>query len=158
MTEPAPLEPVERERTYRAIGRFIFEFSQLEYTLRHHVGELADVQEEFFDILTSSFDFARLCKAMLALSAMKNEGAPDPTLKGLINDCQKINEDRVRVVHGLWVFGTGHGRAIHTARDSMKSKEYFEEAGNLDAQSDRIQKLRWEIDRAIHDIWFSSFR
>ena len=26
-------------RTYEAIGRFIFEFSQLEYEIRHRVGE-----------------------------------------------------------------------------------------------------------------------
>ena len=27
------------EKTYRAIGRFIFEFSQVEYTLRYYLGQ-----------------------------------------------------------------------------------------------------------------------
>jgi hypothetical protein len=55
---PGPTDPI-----YREIGRFIFQFSQLEYTLRYHVAEMARIGDEYFDIVTSGLDFAKLCPA-----------------------------------------------------------------------------------------------
>jgi hypothetical protein len=39
---------LEAEKTYRAIGRFMYEFSQAEYTLRHAVGEELGIKDEYF--------------------------------------------------------------------------------------------------------------
>ena len=45
-----------------AIGKFIIQFSQLEYIIRHLLGAMMDLGDTQFDIITASFDFARLCK------------------------------------------------------------------------------------------------
>jgi hypothetical protein len=37
------------EKTYRAIGRFIFEFSQLEYEIRYRLSEALDVAPWYFN-------------------------------------------------------------------------------------------------------------
>jgi hypothetical protein len=42
VSELAEMKPVA-EQTYRSIGRFIFEFSQLEYTVRHYLGDRSSV-------------------------------------------------------------------------------------------------------------------
>jgi len=142
---PGPTDPI-----YREIGRFIFQFSQLEYTLRYHVAEKARIGDEYFDIVTSAFDFAKFCSALLALSAKERGGKADPALKELISDCHDVNAVRIRVVHGLWVVGSGHDRAIHTSRNSMKSEVHFDKPGDLDAQADRCARLRFEIEKAIY--------
>jgi hypothetical protein len=146
--------PVEKDRIYREIGRFIFEFSQLEYTLRHHVSEMARLDEQYFDIITSAFDFAKLCTALLALSGQRNGGKPDPEVEKLIKTCHEVNTVRLRVVHGLWVVGSGHDRAIHTSRNSMKSEVHFDKPGDLDEWSDKTSKLRWGIDQAVNNFYF----
>jgi hypothetical protein len=140
-----PTDPI-----YREIGRFIFQFSQLEYTLRHHVAEMAHIGDEYFDIVASAFDFAKLCSALLALSAKEKCGKADPALKNLISECHDVNTVRIRVVHGLWVVGSGNDRAIHTSRNSMKSDVYFDKPGDLEAQTDRCAKLRFEIEKTIY--------
>jgi hypothetical protein len=47
---------------YTAIGQFIFEFSQLEFMIRHTLGTALDLRETDanarFDIVTSPYDFA----------------------------------------------------------------------------------------------------
>jgi hypothetical protein len=45
-----------------AIGKFVIQFSQLEYIVRHLLGAMKDLHEPQFDIITGSFDFARLCE------------------------------------------------------------------------------------------------
>lgn len=144
--------PIPEENTYREIGRFIFEFSQLEYTLRYHVAEMARIGDEYFEIVTSAFDFARLCTALLALSAKEKGGAPDPALKKLIGECHDVNTIRQHVVHGLWVVGSGNDRAIHTSRKSMQPEVHFDKPGDLDDHSNRCNRLRFEIEKAIYAI------
>jgi hypothetical protein len=146
--------PIEQDRVYREIERFIFEFSQIEYTLRYHVADMARVDDQYFDIVTSAFDFAKLCSALLALSAKEKGGKPDPVLKDLVAACHEVNAVRLRVVHGLWVVGSGNDRAIHTSRNSMKSEVYFDKPGDLDDQSNRCNKLRSDIEKAIYALPF----
>jgi hypothetical protein len=49
------------DRFFSAIGRFIFEFSQLEYTLKHYIAEAIDLRDEHFNPIMTQ-DFAMLCK------------------------------------------------------------------------------------------------
>jgi len=70
--------PIEQDRVYREIGRFIFEFSQLEYTLRHHVADMARIDDQYFDIVTSAFDFAKLCSGS-AWCTVSGSSAPATT-------------------------------------------------------------------------------
>jgi hypothetical protein len=43
------------------IGAFIFQFSQLEFTVRVMVNGILNLTEEPFDIVTSPYDFSMLC-------------------------------------------------------------------------------------------------
>lgn len=45
MGEP---EQTLAEKTYRAVGRFMFEFSQVEYSIRHYLAEQIGLDEEHF--------------------------------------------------------------------------------------------------------------
>src|ERR1700730_18485686 len=140
-----PFEYVDPGPLYQEIGRFIFEFSQLEYTIRHHVGEKAGMNDEVADMVTANLDFARLCSTRLVRSAKEEEGKPEPALEKMINECRQINEIRTRVVHGLWVAGTTYDRLIHTSRDKMTAKIFFDKPGDLDKHSERMAKLRQGI-------------
>jgi hypothetical protein len=50
--------------------------------------------------------------------------------------------------------GSGHDRAIHTSRNSMKSEVYFDKPGDLEEWSDKTSKLRWGIDQAVNNFYF----
>jgi hypothetical protein len=52
---------IAAEKTYRAIGRFIFEFSQVEHTIRHYVGESIGLNGKYFSDIVESYDIAMLC-------------------------------------------------------------------------------------------------
>jgi hypothetical protein len=49
------------EKTYRAIGRFVFEFSQVEHFIKFFLGEVIGLGNEHFDAVMSAFDVAKLC-------------------------------------------------------------------------------------------------
>ena len=48
------------EKTYRAIGRFMFEFSQVEYTIRHHLAEEIGLKEKHFSAVVESYEVGAL--------------------------------------------------------------------------------------------------
>lgn len=58
---------------------------------------------------------------------------------------------RTRVVHGLWVAGTTNDRLIHTSRDKMTARIFFDKPGDLDKHSERMARLRQEITHASTD-------
>jgi hypothetical protein len=68
-------EEVEAEREnirrlYLAVGQFIFEFSQLEFMIRHLLGEALGLDDEKqFHAVTSPYDFATLCRVTRNIAA-----------------------------------------------------------------------------------------
>jgi hypothetical protein len=67
---PAALrrEAEQRASLFLAIGEFIFEFSQLEFTIRHALGTALDLNDDTrFDAVTSPYDFAALCRVTSAI-------------------------------------------------------------------------------------------
>jgi hypothetical protein len=98
----------EREnlrRLHLAIGQFIFEFSQLEFMIRHLLGEALELHDDArFHAVTSPYDFATLCRVTRTI-AMAIPGCTDAEiaeLDAIFKDCLKVNEDRVHVAHGTW--------------------------------------------------------
>ena len=55
------------EHTYRAIGRFIFQFSQAEYTIRHHLAQEIGLDEAHFSAVVESYDAVLLCNVAKAV-------------------------------------------------------------------------------------------
>src|SRR5690242_4060138 len=108
------------DRWFSAIGRFIFEFSQLEYTLKHYVAEKVGLDDVHFNSIMTH-DFAILCNIAEVVLPQEPKrpdwhfpDAPDTPrknkvkkdyqteriarakkLKRLINGCRKLNDDRV---------------------------------------------------------------
>jgi hypothetical protein len=50
------IDELEAERMYRAIGRFMFEFSQMEFSIRVGVADEVHIDERFFDPLMHGYD------------------------------------------------------------------------------------------------------
>jgi hypothetical protein len=44
------------DETYRAIGRFVFEFSQVEYMIRYFLAQEIQLKEEYFSAVVESYD------------------------------------------------------------------------------------------------------
>jgi hypothetical protein len=142
----------DKSDLYREIGRFVFEYSQLEAELRRIFRKKVSIDLEHNDIMTAAFDFAKLVTAILAASAIeedRQDGKPDPVLEKLLKACHKVNEARVAVVHGRWSSTYGGDRVYQVARGSMKQQKMFEYEGDLDEHSDAVDKLRIDIVEAV---------
>lgn len=142
----------DRSDLFREIGRFVFEYSQLEAELRRIFRKKVGIDFEYEDIMTAAFDFAKLVTALLAASAIEEDRAdekPDPALEKLLKACHKVNEARVAVVHGRWSSTYGGDRVYQVARGSMKQQKMFEYEGDLDDLSESIINLRKDIVEAV---------
>lgn len=164
------------DRWFSAIGRFIFEFSQLEYTLKNYVAEATGLRDQHFNSIMSH-DFSRLCA--VAETVLLQTGADpafslegdwgDPpaynqrlmaeydadklqrskTLKDLIKQCRSLNDDRIRVVHGLWMIAGGTGALDYVSRQTFENCSYFREPDELAKKADQAANLRNEISRWV---------
>jgi hypothetical protein len=149
----AEQEPVAKksdpEAMYHAIGRFIFEFSQLDYAIRHYVGEEAGIKEEQFSAIMTH-DFALLCTvATEILSQSFREEDQKRRLRDIIRECRKINDERVRVVHGLWVPFMEGGTVHHVSRSSLRVSMSVDQAKHLEHQADLANHLRGMLEELM---------
>jgi hypothetical protein len=159
------------DKFYSSIGRFIFEFSQLEYTIRYRLAEHIGLKDEFFDTFMSH-DFSMLCniaeRVLLGVLAsaeidpeldplakgsppailQKKKESPDKCatrereVKELITDCRNLGSERNRIVHGLWYIAEQHGVLYHTPRHKLVSAlHYDDDAISLAQMADRANKL-----------------
>lgn len=93
----------DAEKTYNAIGRFISEFSQLEYTLRYYLSEEIGLKNKFFDEIISPYDVGTLCNVCNRVFEKTRSQDNAKLLKKAISDFQHILKERNVVAHGLWV-------------------------------------------------------
>jgi hypothetical protein len=152
VAEPRP-KPRESdpEETYHAIGRFIFEFSQLEFCLRFHTGTEAGVESKHFNTIMTQ-DFALLCSAaMEVLSPSLRQEENKQFLKELISECRKLNDVRVKVAHGLWVPFHEGGTVQHVSRSTLKISVNVNQAEQLERHADQanhlwktLEEMMWE--------------
>ena len=125
---------------FQSIGHFIFEFSQLEFTIRVVVARCFGIDDSLFNIVTGPDDFATLCtvaREALYLKLPEKKEEIDEVLK----DCRKLNDERVRVAHGLWTFGAEGIVLQNVSRGSLQARYYFEKRGELDQLADEAQRL-----------------
>lgn len=144
---------ITEEAVYQAIGKFIFAFSQLEYMLKEHVGCEAGVKDEHFTAMMTH-DFALLCSIALdVLGKSCKDDEEKEELRAIITDCRKLNDVRVKVVHGLWVPFMDGGRVWHVSRNSLKPSMNVEQASELEHYCSianqllkRLQDFQWGGD------------
>jgi hypothetical protein len=140
---------VDTEATYHAIGRFMFEFSQMEYAIRHYVGAEAGIKDEHFNAIMTH-DFAILCTvAADILSQSFKEEDQRRRLKDIIKECRKLNAERVIVAHGLWVPFRHGGTVHHVSRSSLKTNMSVDQAKHLEKQADQANHLRGMLEELM---------
>jgi hypothetical protein len=136
---PEPFADAEAEFC-RLIGAFLMEFSQLETMLQARLAQAIELPEEFSNIIMSAFDFARLCavtEAILITEQAEREGE----IRKIFNECKRLNEDRVRVAHGLITHDLDGSFAIRAvSRSSFKEAWHFGN-GELQGLIDEAQGL-----------------
>jgi hypothetical protein len=142
----------EREhmrRLYLAIGQFIFEFSQLEFMIRHLLGEALALDDDArFHAITSPYDFATLCRVTrnIAMTIPGCTDADKEELDLIFKGCLNVNEDRVHVAHGTWFISNEEGMgARHVSRSSLEPKVYYSRIGDIDKVSQEIATLKSRI-------------
>lgn len=141
------------DKTFRAIGRFLFEFSQLDYEIRRQVGEAAGVDLlHVHDIMTH--DFGPLCIAAIKVFDFEYSGTREKLrrekMQGLLKRAQSLNNTRNAVAHGLWVPFEEGGKVIHLPRD-LKLRVSNQQASALEKKADEAKELRRQIEAEVDD-------
>jgi hypothetical protein len=162
------------DKFFSAIGRFFFEFSQLEQELRYHVAGKVGLKEQYQNSIMTH-DFGLLCTiAESVLLQPDNEAeanlpqwmkdaadAPDRqadrnkyeakklqqtnNLKSLIKKCRTLGTERNAVAHGLC---DPHGGQVHNiSRRSLKTHLY--DADEIASMADRASRLRHALSRVL---------
>lgn len=138
---------IDDEEAYRAIGQFVFDFSQLEFTIRYILWSQLKADDTYFTAVTSSLDFAKLCAVTTSIvdQNLHIEQETKAALKALISDCHKLNAIRVMVVHGTWDIGLGGMSVMHTSREKLVAKQYMTRIEELDGHSKVARKVMSEL-------------
>ena len=137
------------EKTYRAIGRFIFEFSQADYTIRHYLAQEINLDEDHFDAIISSFDVALLCTVTKEVFNKSRANSNATAIIELINKFHELNAFRVRVAHGLWAPSKDGGTVFNVPRSTPKLRTAANQADALEKHADTASNLRAELERAF---------
>jgi hypothetical protein len=120
-------ERAQEVRIYTALGQFVFEFSQLEYVIRYFLGEALALGDDRFDAVTSPYDFAALCRVsrQVWLTAPGLTNKEREWVVPYFKECLKLNDQRVRIVHGTWFANFAGAGARHVSRTTLKADFYF---------------------------------
>jgi hypothetical protein len=138
---------VDAEKTYRAIGRFVFEFSQVEYTIRHYLASEIDLKEEYFTAVMESYDVALLCAVAKQVLIKSHGEEGSARIRELLGEVYRLNAERVRVAHGLWVPHREGGTVHHVSRSNLKPAWYANQAEALEKKADELNALRAALER-----------
>jgi hypothetical protein len=108
---------------YQAIGKFVYQFSQLEYAIRHLLSDLLELTPDQFHVVTASYDFAVLCRVTAAfIQTLLTPDEPiSKEVSEIFNKCFRVNDARVRLVHGTWDDKGAH----HVSRTSLTPAAHF---------------------------------
>ena len=148
------LEQIEAERKktislYTAIGQFMFEFSQLEFVIRHALGDALNMSETGanapFHIVTSPYDFATLCNVTKAIfqRTIVCEESDRKEIEDIMNACMKLNaEERVPIAHGTWFIGEAGLGARHVPRTKLEVTIKYSRIADIDAAAQKAATLR----------------
>jgi len=121
-------EIMQSEEFFRAIGEFMFRFSQLEYLIKSTLASYLKLRDDQFDVVVGPYDFAMLCTVAEKTIKLDFDAEYHPALKAFFNRCRKLNQEvRVVVAHGSW----STGGARYASRQSLEAKMHFEKPENL---------------------------
>jgi hypothetical protein len=142
-----------QEATYRAIGRFMFEFSQLEYALRYYTGAVAGLKEDDFTAVMSH-DVAHLCTVATQVLGQRCDEKQRQELSTIIKEVRRLNDIRVRVAHGLWVPFQDGGTVHQVSRHTLKTQMRVDQANELDREASSTNDARAALEQFVwEEVW-----
>jgi hypothetical protein len=139
------------DRFFSAIGRFIFEFSQLEYTFKALIAQDMSLADEYFNTIMTH-DFALLCtiaEDVFVRSAVDKEYTSSK-LNELLSKCRLLNEERNRIVQGLWFVGGKEGRLFLAPSGQSETKLHYEQADEVADLAERAGQYRMELEKIVY--------
>jgi hypothetical protein len=136
------IEVMQSEEFFRAIGEFIFRFSQLEYLIKSTLASYLKLRDDQFDVVVGPYDFAMLLTVAEKTIKLDFDAEFHPALKAFFNRCRKFNQEvRLVVAHGSWTTGG----ARYASRQSLEAKMHFEKPENLVKAAAEAVKLMDEF-------------
>jgi hypothetical protein len=141
---------VVSEKTYQAIGHFIFEFSQVEYAIRYYLAEEIKLDSKYFSPIVESYDVGLLCTVAIHVFNQSRDGANGAKIVKLIKRFAGLNDERKRVVHGLWVPFMDGGMVHYVPRGSLKPNQVSKQAAALEQRALELNALRFELENAFY--------
>ena len=129
---------------YAELGEFMVEFSQLEFSIRVAIGGYLKIPSDLINPILSEYQFVPLCRVWKLLENKFNPEKIEVTKK-ICGELLALNEQRVRIAHGLWTPGVEILEALHVAKNSGRVGTYFSESGELKSLANECQRLMQEI-------------
>jgi hypothetical protein len=131
------------DQYFREIGRFIALFSAIEALLKIGVCDFAKIaSEDQTRIMTH--DFAMTCTMAEGVIASRLKESDAAAFRDLIKRCRRLNEHRVRIVHGFWVMGEG-AELYHISRQKLELQPFYDSAAKIVDAADEASNLRDDL-------------
>jgi hypothetical protein len=129
-----------RDKGFKGIGRFLLEFSQLQFSIRFVLAARLGLDEKYFDIVTGPYDFAILCTVTEKASIVKY---PEKRvqIEKVFKECRKLNESRVLIAHAMWTDDFDGLSARHFSRNSLTTATHSFKKDEFDRLADKAQEL-----------------
>jgi hypothetical protein len=131
----------EAEKFYSAIGRFITAFSYLEFGLKIDIANEVKLEDPAWQQIMTH-DFAMLCSIAQKVLSRGNDADLAKRVNSFITKCRKLNDERVRIVHGWWDFGR-KGGVLHLSRQKLELNRHYKTADEIAALADEACELNW---------------
>jgi hypothetical protein len=135
-------EEKERQEGFRRIGEFIFWFSQLEFTIKARLERALCLPDKLGEAVTTPYDFAVLCTVTQTVLLSQYPADNRPEIEQVFKDCRKLNDEKVRIVHGMWSHAIRTGLiARYASRTKLKGEYFYENPEALPKLATEAQRL-----------------
>jgi len=147
--QPIDMEAVRksmelRNRQFQGIGQFIYQFSQLQFSIRHVLHARLGLSAEYFDIVTGPYDFVMLCNVTEKASIVRYP-AKEADIEKVFKECRKLNDSRVLVAHAMWTDDSDGLSARSFSRTSLKTQTHQFKRDELERLSAKAQELMQRV-------------
>jgi hypothetical protein len=92
------------------------------------------------------YDFAMLCAVARTILTQKWPPSHEEPIRKLFSDCYQLNDERKRIVHGLWFVGDGTQGLRHISR-TLSETVHFEDLDKLKELTEQAARLMYELLR-----------
>lgn len=150
-TDDAPrIDGPSRDDLYRALGRLVFEFGQLDQSL-HDALYLATGGREETRILTAGLRFPELVARFEALYASFEPATTgERGVKNLCGVLRGLNDERNREMHSIWGFYATSGHPLRTQQRLKRGGMMLEIHSVTPSE---LQELATRMSEAADKVW-----